>query len=223
MGIFSRFKKGVQSKANGAIDALSDPEKELELAIQELEEGQKKALQELVEYKKTVKLFDRDLEKAQKEQAEWEKRAMDAVRAGDDELAKKALTEKKRAETKSEQILKDKREAQTYAVQLNRSRKKFETKLRMLKLRKGTLSSQLRVAKGDNALELSPELAAQMERAEDEIAMEEAESEVGELLGETKGGEFESKVVTNAKAEEELLRLKQQLEEGQKSLESGDE
>ena len=55
MGIFSRIKGGISSKANGALDRAIDPEKELDMAILELEEGRKKAMAELLSYKTTAK------------------------------------------------------------------------------------------------------------------------------------------------------------------------
>src|SRR5215470_17502624 len=152
MGIFKRMKDGISGKANAALDKAIDPEKELDMAILELEAGRKKALQELVGYKATAKNLDNDIEKYKAKTAEWEKRAMTAVRAGDDEAAKTALREKKNAETELAKIIRDKHEAQSYAIQLNNSRKEFETKLQMLKLRKGTLATQIasaRSATGD--------------------------------------------------------------------------
>ena len=70
MGIFSRIKNGISSKANSALDKAIDPEKELEMAILELEEGRKKALQELVTYKATAKTLDNDIEKYRTKAAE---------------------------------------------------------------------------------------------------------------------------------------------------------
>src|ERR1043165_1536731 len=104
MGIFSRIKNGISSKANAALDKAIDPEKELDMAILELEEGRKKALQELITYKATAKQLDNDIEKYKTKAAEWEKREMRAVRAGDDEAAKIALKEKKAAETELAKI-----------------------------------------------------------------------------------------------------------------------
>ncbi|NVB76819.1 MAG: hypothetical protein HOV81_00355, partial [Kofleriaceae bacterium] len=147
MGIFSKIKNGISSKANAALDKAVDPEKELAMAIMELEEGRKKALAELVTYKATAKNLDNDLEKYKAKAAEWEKRAMLAVRAGDDEAAKTALREKKAAEAEYAKIERDKHEAASYAIQLNKSRKEFETKLQMLKLRKGTLATQIAAAR----------------------------------------------------------------------------
>ena len=73
--------------------------------------------------------MEQDLEKHKAKAAEWEKRAMIAVKAGDDEAAKTALREKKAAEVESAKIERDKHEAASYAIQLNKSRKEFETKL----------------------------------------------------------------------------------------------
>ena len=147
MGIFSRIKGGLSSKANAAIDKAIDPAKELDMAILELEEGRKKALAELVSYKTTAKQLDADVEKHRKKAAEWERRAMLAVKAGDDEAAKLALREKKTAETEAAKVERDKHEAASYAIQLNKSRKEFETKLQMLKMRKGTLATQIAAAR----------------------------------------------------------------------------
>ena len=129
MGIFSKIKGGIASKANAAIDKAIDPAKELDMAILELEEGRKKALQELVSYKATAKTLENDVVKYKAKAAEWEKRAMLAVKAGDDDAAKIALREKKAAETEAAKIDRDKHEAASYAIQLNKSRKEFETKL----------------------------------------------------------------------------------------------
>src|SRR6185369_15683788 len=147
MGIFGKIKSGVSSKANAALDKAINPEKELEMAILELEEGRKKALAELVSYKATAKQLDNDVEKYRTKAAEWEKRAMMAVKAGDDEAAKTALREKKNCEQEAAKIERDKHEAASYAIQLNKSRKEFDTKLQILKMRKGTLATQIAAAR----------------------------------------------------------------------------
>jgi phage shock protein A len=147
MGIFGRIKSGISSKANAAIDKAIDPAKEIEIAIAELEEGRKKAIAELIAYKTTAKQLDADVEKHRSKASEWERRAMIAIKAGDDEAAKAALREKRTAEAEAARIDRDKHEAASYAIQLNKSRKEFETKLQMLKMRKGTLATQIAAAR----------------------------------------------------------------------------
>src|SRR4051812_43536150 len=107
MGIFKRMKDGIASRANAAIDKAIDPEKEIELAIAELEEGRKKALAELIAYKTAAKQMEQDIARQEERIANWEKKAMIAVRGGDDEMAKTALREKKNAETEKAKIKRD--------------------------------------------------------------------------------------------------------------------
>jgi phage shock protein A len=180
MGIFSRIKSGISSKANAAIDKAIDPEKEIEIAIVELEAGRKKAMAELVSYKATAKQLDNDIEKHRAKAAEWERRAMLAVKAGDDEAAKVALREKKATESEAARIERDKHEAASYAIQLNKSRKEFETKLQMLKMRKGTLATQLAAARsgGGDAFGNDPSVWERFKVAEDRIDSEAIATEV---------------------------------------------
>src|SRR3569832_210840 len=180
MGIFSRIKGGISSKANAALDKAIDPAKELDMAILELEEGRKKALQELVTYKATAKTLDADKEKHKAKAAEWEKRAMTAVKAGDDEAAKIALKEKRNAEQEAAKIERDKHEAASYAIQLNKSRKEFETKLQILKLRKGTLATQIAAGRsaGGDAFGNDSSVWDKFKAAEDRIDAEAIETEV---------------------------------------------
>ena len=180
MGIFSKIKNGISSKANAVLDKAIDPEKELEMAILELEEGRKKALAELVSYKTTAKSMEQDLEKHKAKAAEWERRAMLAVKAGDDEAAKIALREKKAAEVEYAKIERDKHEAASYAIQLNKSRKEFETKLSLLKMRKGTLATQIAAGRSANGDVFGNDKGVwdRFQRAEDRIDQEVIASEV---------------------------------------------
>jgi phage shock protein A len=180
MGIFSRIKGGISSKANAALDKAIDPAKELEMAILELDEGRKKALQELITYKATAKTLDADMEKYKAKAVEWERRAMNAVKVGDDEAAKIALKEKRTAEQEAAKIERDKHEAASYAIQLNKSRKEFETKLQILKLRKGTLATQIAAGRsaGGDAFGNDSSVWDKFQAAEDRIDAEAIETEV---------------------------------------------
>jgi phage shock protein A len=209
MGIFSRIKGGISSKANAALDKAIDPEKELDMAILELEEGRKKALQELIGYKSTAKLLEADMEKYKAKATEWERRAMVAVRAGDDEAAKVALKEKKNAQTEFVKIERDMHEAASYAIQLNKSRKEFEIKLQVLKLRKGTLATQIasaRSASGD-AFGNDSSVWDRFKDAEERIDNEAIETEVDSAMRgeEMAGAEFDMKLAAATRNNAGLL------------------
>jgi phage shock protein A len=180
VGIFKRMKDGISSRANAALDKAIDPAKELDMAILELEDGRKAALQELISYKATARQMEDEIQKYKERAESWEKKAMIAVRAGDDDAAKLALKERKAALVEVVKITKDRDEAASYAIQLNKSRKEFETKLQILKMRKGTLATQLAAARSgtSNAFGHDDEVWERFERAEQRIDAEAIETEV---------------------------------------------
>ncbi|MDR0568069.1 MAG: PspA/IM30 family protein [Spirochaetaceae bacterium] len=94
MGIFSRLKTLVSSNVNDMISKAEKPEKMLNQLIIDMSE-------QLIESKKAVALAIADEKKLEREalnqQAlshEWERKAMLAVQAGKDDLAKEALVRK---------------------------------------------------------------------------------------------------------------------------------
>src|SRR5690348_15573153 len=147
MGIFGRMKRAAKSKANAAIDKMIDPAKELDMAILELEEQQTNARKELLAYKTSAKQMEKDIAALEEKAKHWEQRAVQAVRKGDDALAMECLKEQKNCVTQAAAAKRDRDEAAGYAVELNRSRKKVETQLQILKLKKGTMATQIAAAR----------------------------------------------------------------------------
>ena len=198
MGLFSRMKDGIKARANAAIDKAMDPEKEIEAAILELEAQRKKALEELVSYKATAKQMEQQMAKHEAKAAEWDKRAMLAVKAGDDDAARTALREKKSCQLEIEKVRRDRDEAASYAAQLNKSRKTFEAKLQMLKLRKGTLATQIAAARsaGGDAFGHDSSVWDRFKEAEDKIDAAAIETEVDAALrGEEAEADFDRKLL----------------------------
>ncbi|MDR0561372.1 MAG: PspA/IM30 family protein [Spirochaetaceae bacterium] len=94
MGIFSRLKTLVSSNVNDMISKAEKPEKMLNQLIIDMNE-------QLIESKKAVALAIADEKKLERETVnqqtqaqEWERKAMLAVQAGKDDLAKEALLRK---------------------------------------------------------------------------------------------------------------------------------
>lgn len=184
MGIFGRMKRAIKSKANAAIDKAIDPAKELEMAIIDLEAQQKAALKELLSYKASAKAMEKDIAALEEKVATWERRAMVAVRKGDDGLARECLREKKNGEAELERLRGDRNEANGYAAELNRSRKQLETRLQLLKLKKGTMATQIAAARSGtgNAFGLSNAPFERMDKAEEKIDNDAIAAEAGAEL-----------------------------------------
>ncbi len=184
MGIFKKVKGAVSSKANAAIDKMMDPAKEMDLILLDLEAQRKIAIKELLTYKATAKAMDRDLVEQDTRAGAWEKRAMIAIKNGDDELAKECIQRKRRCELERANIKRDQNEAAGYAMQLNNSRKELDAKLKMLKLRKGTIAAQLASTRsgGSDPFSASEALFDKMDEAERRIDDEIFEQQAAEEL-----------------------------------------
>jgi len=94
MGLFSRFKRAMKANINDMISKAENPEKMLNQLIVEMNE-------QLIESKKTVaaaiadeKKLERQMVMNREQAAEWERKAMLAVKSGEDNLAKEALLRK---------------------------------------------------------------------------------------------------------------------------------
>ncbi|HLU66585.1 MAG TPA: PspA/IM30 family protein [Kofleriaceae bacterium] len=221
MGLFGRMKRAVKSKANAAIDRAIDPAKEIDIAIMELEEQRKQALKDLLSYKATAKTMERDIESLESKVRTWEQRAVSAVKQGDDDLARKCLREKKQCEVELLKLKADRDEAAGYAVELNRSRKKVETQLQMLKLKKGTMATQIAAARSGtgNAFGFDSEVWDKMERAEAKIDDEAIAAEVDTALeGDELSEAFDARLLAAgadpaaAGGDDELARLKARMQ-----------
>ena len=99
MGIFDRLKTVISSNMNDLISKAENPEKMLNQMIIEMNEQQidsKKAVAKAIADEKRL---EREVTENRAKAEEWEKKAMLAVRAGRDDLAKEALVRKQEHES----------------------------------------------------------------------------------------------------------------------------
>ena len=95
MGFFGRLATLIKSNLNDLISKSEDPEKMLNQVIvdmnTQLVEAKKQVAKAIADEKRLQKQFKNEQSVA----GEWEKKAMMAIRAGDENLAKEALMRKK--------------------------------------------------------------------------------------------------------------------------------
>ena len=99
MSIFKRISDVVRSNVNSALDAAEDPRKVLEQTIIDMEGEHKKAKQKLLESMTLLKQVEKQAETYKKTGSDWEQKAMAALKASSDELARTALGEKQKFDT----------------------------------------------------------------------------------------------------------------------------
>src|SRR5512144_3381996 len=95
MGIFSRLAQLIRSNINDLISKSEDPEKMLNQVVldmnNQLVEAKKQVAASIADEKRLAKQYEQEMAHA----AEWERRAMMALRAGNENLAKEALNRKR--------------------------------------------------------------------------------------------------------------------------------
>jgi phage shock protein A len=98
MGIFSRLGTLIKSNLNDLISKAEDPQKMLNQIVLEMQnqlvEAKKQVATSIADEKRLKKQWDDQVQQAK----EWERKAMMAVHAGDDALAKEALVRQKEHE-----------------------------------------------------------------------------------------------------------------------------
>jgi phage shock protein A len=195
MGMFERLKTVISSNINSLISKAEDPEKMLNQMVIDMSE-------QLIESKKAVAMAIADEKKLEREMLEnkakadeWEKKAMLAVRAGRDDLAKEALLRKQEFEGYATQ-LSQQWEAQKQSVEkLKEALRQLQTKIEEANRKKNILVARAKRAEAQQRINqtmstLSGNKSAfetfeRMERKVDEI---EASAEATKELDEASSG-----------------------------------
>lgn len=229
MGILGRIDRLVRGNINELIDKMTDPAKEVELLIVEMQDGLRQAKAELISATAEAKQCEQRISELAQEVERWERRAEQAVGAGEDELARRALRQKLTLEQDQARTKRLVLEQWTRVDELKRSLKLLEAKLEDARLGKETLKHRARAAKkGGGALGAGGAFE-QFEQLESRVAAMEEASELtagrdagdAELDAQFARLERETGGRTGAAAEaldpvdDELAELKRRVEKGE--------
>lgn len=221
MGFFARLATLIKSNLNDLISRSEDPEKMLNQIVEDmttqLGEAKRQVASSIADEKRLAKQVEQETANA----TEWERRAMLAVRSGDDALAKEALSRKKEhqshAEQFQEQWAKQKQAVDQLKVALRALNNKIEEakrKKNLLIARKKRAEAQKAIQetmsglKNASAFESFDRMAGRIEQMEAEA---EAHAELNEeASGDTLAHKFRELEVTKG-ADEDLTALKRQM------------
>lgn len=146
MSILSRLSNLLKSNLNAAVDKLSDPAKEIDLLITEMEDELGKLRIELRDQLVREKLGQKKVDEEYRSVQKWQDHAERAVQAGDDELAKEALKRLADAEKKLQAAEAAHAEHSKLTAKLLADLRAGETKLTEIKGKRETLKARAREA-----------------------------------------------------------------------------
>lgn len=184
MGILGRLSTLIKSNVNDAIDSMQDPGKEIDQMVRDMEDYARQARAEVGRCIADERLLEKRLQTIGGEIGDWQQRAEAAVGAGDDGLAKEALTRKTEKEAEREEVKKALQEQGVYGDQLTAALKALDARLKEVKLRQGTLRAKARANRDGGALSPKTSAFGEFDRLTSRIDAVEAEAGLdAELTG----------------------------------------
>jgi phage shock protein A len=189
--IFKRIGDVLSANVNDLIDRVEDPERMVKQVIREIEDSVAEARSAVVEAVASEKRLQKELELARRESADWLEKAEEALQAGDEDLARKALETKKGHDRAVKRLEPSWDSARQASEALKGQLRILEQKLEEARQKQAALVSRQRVAEARDRMGKSMDrfqagIAAteNFARMESRVATMEARAEAAsEVLG----------------------------------------
>ena len=216
MGIFSRISDIFKSNVNDLIDRAEDPEKMVKQIILDMDKELQKSVQALGKAVASERMAEKQLNDAVRKSADWEAKARAALAAGNTDLAKRALSQKVKAdeevatyremhETISNQTEAIKAQVETLKAKMSEAK----SRQAMLIARSQMADTQKSLAKTIGGIDTSSSFE-KFNKMEEKVLRKEAEAEAfAEMAGAQSRKDYETfeQIQNDAKVDNELKRL----------------
>lgn len=218
MGLFSRISDIFKSNVNDALDKAEDPEKMLKQMVLEMEESVNKTTLAVANAIANEKSLERKIAIERAAIGEWQNKAMQALTAGREDLAKAALEKKATAERNAADLQPIYEQAAATAVKMREQLEQLKRKLDEARSRQSTLIARSQAAKAQKQIAQSfsgvgSDAFSKFDKYEGKIEKLESEAVAFEqLAGENTDLDQQFKQLgSTAQVEAELLAMKKQM------------
>ncbi|KAF3452483.1 hypothetical protein FNV43_RR02916 [Rhamnella rubrinervis] len=147
MNLFSRFARVIMSYANAILSAFEDPEKIIEQAVLDMNNDLIKMRQATAQVLASQKHLENKYKAAQKASDDWYRRAQLALGKGDEDLARKALKQRKSYVDKSSSLKAQLDQQKSVVDNLVSNTQLLESRVQEAKSKKDVLKSRALSAK----------------------------------------------------------------------------
>lgn len=222
MGIFGRISDIFKANINDALDKAEDPAKMIKLMVVEMQESISKATSGLATAMAQEKKLERDYKKHSQAAQQWEQKAMQALSAGNEDLARKALAKKAESDGQANQYKAMFDQAASTTGKLRSQVDMLKSKLSEAKMKESTLlarqeaaKAQKQIAKDVGSLDFSSSFA-KFDKFEEKILKQEAEAEAFSELsaGDTSLNDDFKMLEQNSAVDDDLARLRAKMNQG---------
>jgi len=195
-----------RANAHAALTAAEDPEKMLDLAISDMQANYAKAREQVAGAIAQEKRLHRELKERQESAEGWEQKAMKALEAGDEELARIALRKQSESESEYQELANQHEKARTGVERVKEALSNLDKKIeeskrrkRVLVARKKRADAQITINETLNQLSTNDE-GTVFGRMEDKITQLESIVDAGEELAALGPGAEEAEMEARFKA-----------------------
>lgn len=235
-----RVKTILGAKANRALDSVEDPTETVEYSYQKMQEALQETKRHILEVVTAKKQLEMQVATLQQKANQYSLDAKDAVKAGRDDLATQALSMKATTEQQIQDMQKHVEETQAEQDKLMTAQQKLEAQIESFRTQKEVMKAQYSAAKAEvqvgetvhGITQHAEDVSGALQRAQDKIShMQAKASALDELdtssdmnaLPQSDGDTIRQQLNAsnqNASVQDELAKLKQEMQQSEKPLDS---
>ena len=146
MGAFSRISNVVRAEVDDVLNKIEDPKKMVRQMVLDMEDALDDAVVAVAQAMANEKLLARRIAQKREESALWARKAEDAMDAGEEELARKALFQKVAIDEAVNTLQEARAEAEEMTATLKQRLAELKAKLASARARQSTLAIRRQVA-----------------------------------------------------------------------------
>lgn len=216
--LFKRVKTVVDSELNALIDKAEDPVKMLEQFMRDMESDIRDAESAVAKQIANEKMLQKKYEDAQKMVEKRDEQAVTAIEAGNDDLARRALEDKKIHKQTADTLKESYDRAKLDSDSLRKKLDEMKAEYYEMKLKKDSLKARAETAKTKTKINRTlsgiggDESKRGFERMEEKVLQYEAEAETSEdMRSANKSLDDEFEALEKNDVDDELAALKRKL------------
>jgi phage shock protein A len=212
MGFFKRAGDIVSANINDLLDKMENPDKMMKQLVREMEAAVAKVKEDLVTAIANTKRIEKEIASQKAKIAEWQARAVDAVKRNRDDLARKALELKRDCQAILTALEPELNAAKEAAAAVRTQYRALQAKTKEAKRKQATFSARAKAAQTRKRAagmrtgggKVKTEAFDEFEKMEEKVAQVEAEAEAAvEVNVETRARSADARAVEDEFADME--------------------
>lgn len=217
MGTFSRISNVVRAEVDDVLNKIEDPKKMVRQMVLDMEDALDDAVVAVAQAMASEKLLARRIAQKREESALWARKAEDAMDAGEEELARKALFQKVAVDEAVSALQKARDDAEEVTATLKQRLADLKAKLASARAQQSTLAIRKQVVVQEMRQDAR---VAAYDRFVRDVAREEATAEIyAEMADDAQLQEEFDQLERKQRVEAEMQALKEKVRQDEESEE----